>query len=281
MDADNTAASNLTKEDQKVFIEEMNKKILEGSLVPSTPEEINRFVSLLKGSQDIWPTKELISFKIPSGDSFGGTLRDWLTKNDYLQYVSPMEIRLKVDLDDVRKSLEKEFPDIAKQAIFLLQKTRVNKGQELVDGAIKARTEFLNTTITERNNHMAQEILKLKGRVLIYVGDAHVPGLKELLTGQGRNVENKRFPVNNAMLILLNHGSKLGGIDLTPANMNFQVKNGSPIKTFGNEAGIKFHLNPAMLAQLRNATGFAPVNITLQPLTNLRGFLGMKQSNSN
>jgi len=50
-----------------------------------------------------------------------------------------------------------------------------------------------------------------------------------------------------------------GGIDLTPANMNLQTRNGG--------AGIKFHMDPAMLAQLQNAPGFVPVIISIQPLS--------------
>jgi hypothetical protein len=58
-----------------------------------------------------------------------------------------------------------------------------------------------------------------------------------------------------------------GGIDLTPANMNLLTKN-------GGEA-IRFHLNPLQLQQLQNAPGFAPVIINIQPMTNLRMFLGL------
>ena len=59
-----------------------------------------------------------------------------------------------------------------------------------------------------------------------------------------------------------------GGIDLTPANMRLQTRNS------GGE--IKFHLDPAMLKQLQNAPGFVPVVISIQPLTNLRIFLGLE-----
>jgi hypothetical protein len=58
-----------------------------------------------------------------------------------------------------------------------------------------------------------------------------------------------------------------GGIDLTPANMNLQTQNAGK--------AIKFHLNPAQLAQLQNAPGFVPVIINIQPMNNLREFLGL------
>jgi len=70
---------------------------------------------------------------------------------------------------------------------------------------------------------------------------------------------------------------KNGGIDLTPANMNIQVKTGSRTGLLGDEVdGIKFHLNPAMIAQFQNSAGFTPVIINMQPMTNLSKFLGLE-----
>jgi hypothetical protein len=65
---------------------------------------------------------------------------------------------------------------------------------------------------------------------------------------------------------------KNGGIDLTPANMNLQTQNAGE--------GIKFHLDPTQLAQLQNAPGFVPVIINIQPLNNLKQFLGIDATNS-
>jgi len=62
-----------------------------------------------------------------------------------------------------------------------------------------------------------------------------------------------------------------GGIDLTPGKMNLQTKMAPP--QAGDNGGVKFHLDPAMLQQLQNASGFVPVIINVQPLTDLRGFL--------
>ena len=65
--------------------------------------------------------------------------------------------------------------------------------------------------------------------------------------------------------LAMNGHENLGGIDLTPAHMNVQTQN--------SNGGIKFYLNPAMLAQLRNAPGLIPVIIKMQPLKNLKAFL--------
>ena len=64
-----------------------------------------------------------------------------------------------------------------------------------------------------------------------------------------------------------------GGIDLTPANMNLQTKMTSP--QAGDDSGIKFHINPAMLARLRDAPGFMPVIVSVEPLKDLKRFLGV------
>jgi hypothetical protein len=77
---------------------------------------------------------------------------------------------------------------------------------------------------------------------------------------------------NAAML-----GNK-GGIDLNPANMNLQTKMDSRFR--GNDKGIKFHLTPAMLAQLQKAPGFVPVIINIQPMNDLRKFLGLNDSSA-
>jgi GNAT superfamily N-acetyltransferase len=65
-----------------------------------------------------------------------------------------------------------------------------------------------------------------------------------------------------------NPDEHLGGIDLTPARMNLQTQN------IGE--GIKFHLDPAMLAELQNAPGFVPVIINIEPMTDLRRFLEVR-----
>ena len=60
-----------------------------------------------------------------------------------------------------------------------------------------------------------------------------------------------------------------GGIDLTPANMDLQTQNA------GAGEGIKFHLDPAMMQRLQNTSGFVPVIINIQPMADLRRFLGV------
>ncbi len=62
-----------------------------------------------------------------------------------------------------------------------------------------------------------------------------------------------------------------GGIDFTAGKTPLEVRNAGK--------AIKFYMDPAQLAQLQNAPGFVPVIINIQPLTDLRAFLGISQVN--
>ncbi len=57
-----------------------------------------------------------------------------------------------------------------------------------------------------------------------------------------------------------------GGIDLTSDKALLVQNNGQ---------AIKFHIDPSQLRKLENAPGFAPVIINMQPIVDIRGFLGI------
>ena len=57
-----------------------------------------------------------------------------------------------------------------------------------------------------------------------------------------------------------------GGIDLS-SDKALSIQN--------NGQGIKFHIDHAMLEQLQNAPGFVPLIINIQPMTDLRAYLGI------
>ena len=64
----------------------------------------------------------------------------------------------------------------------------------------------------------------------------------------------------------------LGGIDFNSDKMNLQLQNA------GQE--IKFHVDAAMLQQLQSVPGFTPIIINIQPMTNLRVWLGLNDQKS-
>ena len=106
------------------------------------------------------------------------------------------------------------------------------------------------------------------------MGDNEVSG--ELATEPFSRAVNAAMIIKNGPMFHLT--SKMqskairGGIDLTAAKMHLQTQNG------GSE--IKFNINPAMLAQFRDAPGLVPFIIKVQPLTDLRQFLGISENTS-
>ena len=72
--------------------------------------------------------------------------------------------------------------------------------------------------------------------------------------------------VDRAQLAELeNNQATRGGIDFT--------NNKIPLKVQSADEGIKFRIDPALLAQFQHAPGFVPVIINIQPMRDLRGFL--------
>jgi len=65
--------------------------------------------------------------------------------------------------------------------------------------------------------------------------------------------------------------STLGGIDLS---------GDSSVSVEDNGQEIKFHLDPAMLKQLQNVHGFTPDILNIQPMTDIKTFLGLADSTS-
>ena len=61
--------------------------------------------------------------------------------------------------------------------------------------------------------------------------------------------------------------SNTGGINLGAATNVLQTQNAGQ--------AIKFHIDAAQLAQLQQAPGFVPVIVSIQPVVNLRQFLGL------
>ncbi len=76
----------------------------------------------------------------------------------------------------------------------------------------------------------------------------------------------KRLQVDGAQLSKGDRAMK-GGIDFNADKMNLQLQNSGQT--------IKFHVDPAMLKQLQDSPGFTPVIINIQPMQDLRLFLGL------
>jgi hypothetical protein len=92
------------------------------------------------------------------------------------------------------------------------------------------------------------------------------------------NVLADRAMTGNPVMSRMDQAQR-GGIDLTAANMHLQTRIDSPHAAL-NDAGIPFHIDSAMLTQLQNAPGFVPVIIHIQPMKDLRQFLGVQENAS-
>ena len=64
-----------------------------------------------------------------------------------------------------------------------------------------------------------------------------------------------------------------GGIDFTPPQIHLETKIESDKGMLHVGYGIQFHIDPAILQQLKDAPGFVPVIINIQPMRNLKSFL--------
>ena len=67
----------------------------------------------------------------------------------------------------------------------------------------------------------------------------------------------------DAAMLIVNKG----GIDLGTDKALLIQNNGQ---------GIKFHLDPAQLLALQNAPGFMPIIVDMQPVGDIRNFLGVQ-----
>ncbi|MBF0479788.1 MAG: hypothetical protein HQL26_09925 [Candidatus Omnitrophica bacterium] len=80
-----------------------------------------------------------------------------------------------------------------------------------------------------------------------------------------RETRAKEFKTNDSPQLA--EPALKGGIDLNPVDNALKIKN--------NGGEIKFNIDPAMLEQLKSAPGFVPMIISIQPMTDLRTFLGI------
>ena len=89
----------------------------------------------------------------------------------------------------------------------------------------------------------------------------------------------RRIKVDKALIAA--PAKDVGGIDFKSDKMNIETKVDSrvretaPLRGRGNDNSIKFHIDPAMLQELQNAPGFAPVITDIQLLP--PGNAGMKE----
>ena len=173
----------------------------------------------------------------------------------------------KFDVDYARNNTKEDYSLSQKLGglAYFLQRLGADNGN------LDLGKEFLRTIADDQDSVLALHlILKKKGltKGVEYSSTISVP-FRNIVANKGDIVQKlerqmKREKKSRAMI------NKTGGIDLTLAN--------NVLKTANNGGEIKFHINQAMFKQLQNVPGFVPVIINIQPMTDLRKFLGIKET---
>jgi len=104
----------------------------------------------------------------------------------------------------------------------------------------------------------------------------HIAGLQQnqaWLAQQGFKVQRTDHQYDKTIGVLVADHAQLskdlGGIDLNSSKVNLEIKNSG--------AGIRFKIDEGMLEQLRQAAGLIPVIVKVQPMGDLRLFLGVTE----
>ena len=173
-----------------------------------------------------------------------------------------------------RDGQEVKKPELLHQMRYLeLRDARSNK----VKGFIKVQAGDGNLRVYYKGRKA--ELVKTDSSTAIYVIDNKeikvTDGIKVQVKGLDKDktiyrvVYSARIKIEGELKddAMKANIAERGGIDLT-SDKALLVKN-----DVGE--GIKFHLDPAVIAQLQNTPGFVPVIINIEPLDDLRLFLGI------
>ena len=267
------------------------KGLYPGGLTASTFERGRAFLG-----QGFYSTQDPIEALMYAG--IGGSNREGRRHNAYLSVVQlnvPIERIPVIDLDVVRKSAKAEMDSLsgANNLSDLEHQEKIDRiADRIIVEQIKGAPAFRSIWGSLNDRH--EEIIIRDPRIIVG-GRAVALDLRSVATRNEIRREGQYNGIDNVDFVAVNFESfkglynqsipvnsdDLGGIDLTPANMDLQTKIDSRLRgndndRSGNGHGIQFHIDPAMLKQLQDAPGFMPVIINIQPMTDLAAFLGLK-----
>ncbi len=120
------------------------------------------------------------------------------------------------------------------------------------------------------------------GGKLLITGFSEVHLSARIFEERGFTTINTSIPLNYLRAGRLKQMYIFSKKDLQPADVAMKVEDKGGIDLTSDKAltvqnngqGIKFHIDPAQLQELQNAPGFVPVIISIEPMLNLRKFLG-------
>ncbi len=166
----------------------------------------------------------------------------------------------------IHKEIQEYYRGSPKEPFFKKYNTRTTQFNQWLE----AYMQWCNTHPEDGLRQLKDIILeKGFGRVLQQNG---FKDIEVVITGNQLNIVgnvDKAISSVQGEAAHIDHArlTKTGGIDLTSKEL---------VETKNDGREIKFKMDPAMLKQLQDAPGFAPVIINIQPMTDLRQFLGLK-----
>jgi len=179
----------------------------------------------------------------------------FLSQRDHYFKISPTEGLLPEIDDDLKRDIGKKFHDQVNEILNFLQELfERSRGKGFGQIAISSLAKVLGVMTSTMD---LVHFTSFAERMWIRMG-----AKKEIFNSRGDQVYVWRERLTTKSPVM---SSGTGGIDLT-SDKALSVQN--------NGQGIKFHLDPAQLAQLQNTPGFVPVIISIQPLKSLQEFLG-------
>ncbi len=168
-------------------------------------------------------------------------------------------------------------------------------GQFIVYKFSEVRQAMLKALYTIKGFDSARHLAKVERMQSLYQRHVHnfesysgvrgeraffrqVPLLKKIIPLENSRLKGKIELKDLLMMVApqvvtrMGDSAQMGGIDLQADKVNLELQNSGQT--------IQFKTDPAMLKQLQNAPGFVPVIIDVQPMTDLRLFLGLTDEKS-
>ena len=198
--------------------------------------------------------EEFKRFKLNSWDN-----REFVLVARILMHYSLLrQMIVKVDLDELRRYTPEKAEDLFRVFLEALD-TRLLLSLASQDSFL---TRLADTTEYYDSRWESSHLVELSTLRRLVVDQIALRKLRSL-TNQD-NAQNTE--------IIAGGGGLPGGIDLHSSRLK--------LETTREGKDIRLHLDPAQLQQMQNASGFTPVIINIQPMSDLRFFLGLQASDT-
>jgi hypothetical protein len=159
----------------------------------------------------------------------------------------------------IRIYLESYFGNLPEEGLRAWKQWRENSNLKELSEILRLESLMQKTSVF---NRLSKNYFPTFQRAEVVFKEELIAALDRQINGNAA-MSAKDIPADRAFYTSFH---KKGGVDFT-SNQALVVRN--------NGHAIQFHLDPAQLAQLQNAPGFVPVIINIQPVSDLRVWLGL------